>query len=63
MHHPHLRNDDIIILSTSKIQHIEDSLDNLQKRPLEAYVAAELDALYTDEMQRLGVDMIDARQW
>lgn len=59
MHHSQLQDDDVLILGASKIQQIEQSMQNLRKGPLEKDIADALNGLWTPELQTSGMNMVD----
>lgn len=63
MYHSKLRDDDALILGASKVEQIEHSLHNLQKGPLESDVAQALDDLWTADLQKVGLQIVDPTKW
>ena len=61
MHHSALNVDDIVILGASKPHHIENSMANLRKGPLEDAVVKELNALRTDEVKAVDHELVDPK--
>lgn len=59
MHHSALNDDDIVIMGASKTHHIEHSLANLRKGPLDDAVVQDLNALRTDEVKAIDHELVD----
>jgi len=57
--HSQLQEGDAVILGGSKVRHIEDSCEQVQKGPLDSEVAHKLDRLWNSELQAAAEPIVD----